>query len=171
MGVASFGGGGILGPNEYSLQLNTNSNSTTSACSGGAPGCTVWQQFIYGDASTSGSKGVFISYWLLGYGADGASCPSGYQSSKSSCFKNSSSVSAPDVPITGLGNLKLAAAVVSGGNDTVTFANGTTALQRERLGQRPENSHRVEPVGIQRGWRCRWLRGRVFGGPASIRAR
>jgi hypothetical protein len=127
VGVASFGGGGILGPNEYSLQLNTNSNSTTSACSGGAPGCTVWQQFIYGDASTSGSKGVFISYWLLGYGANGASCPSGYQASKSSCFKNSSSVSAPDVPITGLGNLKLAAAVVSGGNDTVTFANGTTA--------------------------------------------
>jgi hypothetical protein len=109
VGVASFGGGGILGPNEYSLQINTNSNSPTSACSGGAPGCTVWQQFVY-----NASEGVSIQYWLLGYGASGASCPSGYEG-KSNCVKYSSSVSAPDVPITDLGNLKLAAAVVSGG--------------------------------------------------------
>ena len=127
MGVASFGGGGILGPNEYSLQINTNSNSTTSACSGGAPGCTVWQQFFYSpDYSTPGSAEVLIQYWLLGYGASGASCPTGYEGA-SNCVKNSASVSAPDVPITGLGNLKLTASVVSGGNDTVTFINGTKA--------------------------------------------
>ena len=32
VGVPLFGGGGILGPNEYSLQINTNANLTTSAC-------------------------------------------------------------------------------------------------------------------------------------------
>jgi hypothetical protein len=45
----------------------------------------------------------------------------------SNCVQNSASVTAPDVPITGLGNLKLTASVVSGGNDTVTFMNGTKA--------------------------------------------
>ncbi len=128
-GVAAFGGGGTLGPNEYTLQINTNSNSTTSACSGGAPGCTVWEQFLYApDQLTSGSGGVFIQYWLLGYGASGASCPSGYMTSKSSCFKNSSSVEAPDVPITGLANLTLTGTAASGGNDTVVFTNGASAF-------------------------------------------
>ena len=37
VGVPSFGGGGILGRNEYTLQVNTNDNAKTSACSGGAP--------------------------------------------------------------------------------------------------------------------------------------
>jgi hypothetical protein len=40
------GGGGILGSNEYSVQLNTNFTGTTSVCAGHS-GCTVWQQFIY----------------------------------------------------------------------------------------------------------------------------
>ena len=126
VGVASFGGSGTLGSNEYTLQINTNNNSSTSACSGGAAGCTVWQQYLYApDQLTSGSAGVFIQYWLLGYGASGASCPGGYTTSKTSCFKNSPSVSAPDTPITGLGNLQLTATAASGGNDSVIFSNGT----------------------------------------------
>jgi hypothetical protein len=128
VGVASFGGGGVLGSNEYTLQINTNSNSTTSACSGGASGCTVWQQYLYApDQLVSGSGGVFIQYWLLGYGAGGASCPSGYTTSKTSCYLNSAAVEAPDTPITGLGNLQLTGTAASGGNDTVIFFNGTTA--------------------------------------------
>ncbi len=47
VGVPAFGGGGVLGPNEYTLQINTNSNSTTSACAGGDATCTVWQQYLY----------------------------------------------------------------------------------------------------------------------------
>lgn len=125
VGVPQFGGGGILGPNEYSLQINTNANSATSACSGGASGCTVWQQFIYAtDYPNSGTAGVFMQYWLLNYGAH---CPSGYFSASPHCYKNSPIAGAPDVPITGLPNLKLTGAVVPGGNDTVTFANGTQA--------------------------------------------
>ena len=56
VGVPAFGDGGILGPNEYTLQINTNANLGTSACSGGAATCSVWQQFIYAtDYETSGS--------------------------------------------------------------------------------------------------------------------
>jgi len=124
---SSVGGdGGILGVNEYTLQINTNDHASTSACSGGAAGCTVWQQFIYAtDYETQGSAAVFMQYWLLGFGA---SCPSGYWSSPPvDCYKNSNYVSVPDVPIPDLGNLKLTGTAVKSGNDTVTFANGTQA--------------------------------------------
>ena len=115
-GVTSETGAG--GANDYSLQLNTNFNLATSACSGGAAGCTVWQQFLYVPGS------VFIQYWLIGYGA---SCPGGYTSSSGSCYKNSSGTSAPSVAATGLGNVTLTGTATSGGNDTVMFTNGASA--------------------------------------------
>ncbi len=118
-GVTSETGAG--GTNDYSLQLNTNFNLSTSACSGGAAGCRVWQQFLYVPGT------VFIQYWLIGYGAGGASCPGGYTASGSNCYKNSSGTSAPSVAITGLANLTLTGTAASGGNDTVTFTNGGTA--------------------------------------------
>ncbi len=115
-GVTSESGAG--GANDYSLQLNTNFNLSTSACSGGAATCRVWQQFLYVPGT------VFIQYWLIGYGAGGASCPGGYTTSGSNCYKNSSGTSAPSVAITGLANLTLTGTAASGGNDTVTFTNG-----------------------------------------------
>ena len=126
VGVPAFGDGGILGGNEYTLQINTNANLTTSACSGATDNCTVWQQFIYAtDYETAGSAAVFMQYWLIGWGPN---CPGGYVSSSGiNCFKNSAYVAAPDVPITSLGNLKMTGTVVAGGNDTVTFSDGTVA--------------------------------------------
>lgn len=126
VGVAAFGGGGILGANEYTLQVNSNYTGTTSAC-GGHSGCTVWQQFIYSpDYSTKGKAFVFMQYWLIGYG--GTRCPSGWGSDGSGdCYRNSSGVSAPDEVITELANMKLSGAATSGGNDTVTFTHDTTA--------------------------------------------
>lgn len=126
VGVAAFGGGGILGPNEYTLQVNSNYDKTTAACKSHS-GCTVWQQFIYSpDYSTKGKAAVFMQYWLLGYG--GSSCPSGFGSDGSGdCYKNSSAVTAPDVPATQLANLKISGSATSGGNDKVVFTNGTTA--------------------------------------------
>jgi hypothetical protein len=126
VGVAAFGGGGILGPNEYSLQINSNYTGTTSAC-GGHSGCTVWQQFVYApDYSRQGSAFVFIQYWLIGYG--GTRCPSGWGSDGGGdCYRNSSGVSAPDEPITQLASMKMSGSATSGGNDTVTFTHGTTA--------------------------------------------
>ena len=86
----------------------------------------VGQQFLYApNYETKGSAAVFIQYWLLAYGS---TCPSGWTSDDDKdCYKNSGYVAAPDVAITGLASLKLAGTVVSGGNDTVTFTDGTTA--------------------------------------------
>jgi hypothetical protein len=124
VGVQSFGGGGILGPNEYSLQLNTNFTGTTSACKGHT-GCVVWQQFIYAtDYATEGEAAVFMQYWLIGWGS--SACPSGFGSDGGGdCFGNSKSVAAPDVKATSLSKLSISAA--AGTNDTVVFTDGTTA--------------------------------------------
>jgi hypothetical protein len=126
VGVAAFGGGGILGPNEYTLQINTNFTGTTSTCAGHS-GCTVWQQFIYSpDYNTPGQAAVFMQYWLIGWGS--SRCPSGWMSDGGGdCFRNSAFVAAPDMPITSLGQLTLSGSAVAGGNDTVVFNNGTNA--------------------------------------------
>jgi hypothetical protein len=126
VGVASFGGGGILGPNEYSLQLNTNFTGTTSACDGHTD-CVVWQQFVYAtDYATEGEAAVFMQYWLIGWGD--SDCPSGFSSAGGGdCYGNSKSVAAPDVKATSLGKLSLSGAAKAGSNDTVVFTDGTTA--------------------------------------------
>lgn len=126
VGVAAFGGGGILGPNEYTLQINSNYDQSTPACKNHS-GCTVWQQFIYSpDYNTNGKAAVFMQYWLLGYG--GSSCPSGFGSDGSGdCYKNSSAVTAPDIPATELANLKISGSATSGGSDKVVFTNGSKA--------------------------------------------
>ena len=126
VGVPAYGDGGILGANEYSLQINSQFTSTTSACKSHS-GCTVWQQAVYApDYETQGSAAVFFQYWLIGYG--GSSCPSGWGSDGSGdCYRNSSYVTAPDVPATQLGSVKIAATATSGGNDTVTYTYGSNA--------------------------------------------
>ena len=126
VGVAAYGGGGILGPNEYSLQINSSFDDTTSACKSHS-GCTVWQQYVYApDYEVDGEAAVFMQYWLIGYG--GSSCPSGFGSDGAGdCYKNSAAATAPDVPATQLANVKLTGTVSSGGNDTVVFTNGTQA--------------------------------------------
>jgi hypothetical protein len=126
VGVAAFGGGGILGPNEYTLQINSNADATTAACKGHS-GCVVWQQFIYSpDYSVQGEAAVFMQYWLINYGSN--SCPSGWGSDdEGDCYRNSAATTAPDVPITKLASLKLSGSVKSGGNDTVVFTDGTEA--------------------------------------------
>jgi hypothetical protein len=126
VGVAAYGGGGILGPNEYSLQINSQFTSTTSACHSHS-GCTVWQQFVYApDYEVQGEAAGFMQYWLIGYG--GTSCPSGWGSDGSGdCYRNSSYVALPDVPATQLGSMKVTGSATSGGNDTITVTYGTSA--------------------------------------------
>jgi hypothetical protein len=125
-GVAAYGDGGILGPNEYSLQLNTNFTGTTAACDGHA-GCVVWQQFIYAtDYAVEGEAAVFMQYWLIFWGD--SACPSGFASDGAGdCYGNSNSVAAPDVKPTSLASLSLSGAAASGGKDTVVFTDGTKA--------------------------------------------
>jgi hypothetical protein len=119
VGVAAFGGGGILGPNEYSLQMNTNDRMSTAACAGHS-GCTVWQQFVYATdyfISPAHTAGLFMQYWLLNYG----SCPTGWYQDGNDCYKNSAVVEVPDYTINELDQLALAA--------NVTGAGGTDLLQ------------------------------------------
>ncbi|MFY9643917.1 MAG: hypothetical protein WAK29_02000 [Terriglobales bacterium] len=127
VGVKAFGGGGILGPNEYTLQLNTNYTGTTAACAGHT-GCTVWQQFLYAtDYETKGEAAVFMQYWLLNWGD--SPCPTGFgNGGNGNCYGNSNYIAAPDVNITSLGSLSLTGATASG-SDVVLFEIGTTAYQ------------------------------------------
>jgi hypothetical protein len=127
VGVAAFGGGGILGPNEFSLQINSNFTGTTAACRG-HNGCTVWQQYVYApDFAVQGQAAVFIESWLINFGS--LNCPSPFQSDgQGDCVVNSAFTAAPDVPITSLGKLTLSGSATAGGNDVAVFSNGTTAF-------------------------------------------
>lgn len=127
VGVAAFGGGGILGPNEFSLQINSNFTGTTAACQGHS-GCTVWQQYVYApDFAVQGEAAVFIESWLINFGS--LNCPGGFESDGAGdCVINSAFTAAPDEPITALGKLTLSGSATSGGNDVVVFSNGTTAF-------------------------------------------
>ncbi|GLQ96184.1 hypothetical protein [Dyella mobilis] len=117
IGVAAYGDGGILGANEYSVQLNTQFTSTTSACKSHS-GCTVWQQWVYAtDYEENGEGAIFMQDWLIGYG--GSRCPSGFGSDGSGdCYKNSNAALPPDISPASLASLKLTATATSGGNDT-----------------------------------------------------
>jgi len=124
-GVASFGGGGIHGSNEYELQINTNDWGTTSACAR-RNNCRVWQQFLYATGKLIVPGGttaaVYIEYWLINWGAN---CPTKWNTSGSDCWKDSAYMEAPDVPITELGTVALGATATAGGEDTVTFFTPT----------------------------------------------
>jgi hypothetical protein len=117
VGVAAYGDGGILGANEYSVQLNTQFTSTTSACKSHS-GCTVWQQWVYAtDYEENGVGAIFMQDWLIGYG--GSRCPSGFGSDgEGDCYKNSNAALPPDISPASLASLKLTATAASGGNDT-----------------------------------------------------
>jgi hypothetical protein len=122
VGVAEYNDAGIHGPNEYSVQLNTNDKLTTSACARHS-GCNVWQQFVYvPDYLKKGHADVFMQYWLLGWGP---SCPGGWSQKDANCVTNSSYAKAPDLPITDLDNMQLTATATPGGDDSVTFYHGS----------------------------------------------
>jgi hypothetical protein len=127
----SVGGkGGILGANEYSVQLNTNDKMPTSACAGHSD-CTVWQQFVYAtDYIVPGKAEVFMQYWLRNWGS--SACPRGnWVKDGPHCFSNSPLAPAPDIPILGLGLVELEGSVQAGGFDTVTlyFAGDVVTMQ------------------------------------------
>lgn len=129
VGVQAYGDQGILGSNEYSLQINTNNGQGTSACGHSTTfDCHVWQQYVYAtdyDCDVWGCGGaVFIQYWLLDYGQ----CPSGWNqesSGSSNCYVNSDVVSAPDFPVSDLQNLSLHASASAGGQDCAVVYNNT----------------------------------------------
>jgi hypothetical protein len=130
VGVPAFGDGGILGPNEYSLQINSQFAPGSAACNGIA-GCLVWQQFVYSpDYLAQGVAGVFIEYWLIfEYGQPpDYTCPSGwYDIPPYYCVVNSNYTAAPDFPATDLGSVRLSGYAVADGSDTVVLSHDREA--------------------------------------------
>lgn len=141
VGVAAFGGGGILGPNEYTLQVNTNFYSNSPACDGYS-GCFAWQQYVMATNTPvsltsnqlTNETEVFIEYWLINYGVDNGSniCPSGFidagadaEGPGDDCVQNTkaTAIAKGQLPITDLAGLKLSGSATPGGTDaaTVTF--------------------------------------------------
>jgi hypothetical protein len=112
---------GLLGANDYSLQLNSNFMNTT-ACDGASDPakCLDWEQFVY----SSGYEQAFMQYWLINWNNP---CPSGWFSAGNDCYTNSAAVAVPREVITKLKTLKLSGAAKKGGIDTLVFTVATEA--------------------------------------------
>jgi hypothetical protein len=112
---------GLLGANDYSLQLNSNFMNTT-ACDGASnpAKCLDWEQFVY----SSGYEQAFMQYWLINWNNP---CPSGWFSAGNDCYTNSAAVAVPREVITKLKTLKLSGAAKKGGIDTLVFTVATEA--------------------------------------------
>jgi hypothetical protein len=122
--------GGLTGPNEYTLQVNTNF-ANTAACDGYTY-CYAWQQYV---VSTGGPTEVFIEYWLINYGVhDGNKdiCPNGFEDIGQSflfggqgdmCVQNTASTvvyGKGPIPITDLASLQLSGSAQANGTDRAT---------------------------------------------------
>jgi hypothetical protein len=126
--VPTSTGPGPSAPNTYSLQLNTQT-FTTTACSSSAA-CVGWEQFVYDSASND----VYIQFWLEHYDA---TCPSGWTTftfpnnpSDIYCYTNSQTVSLTvATPSAGsLSSVSLTGKAPVGGTDAVVMTVGGTAV-------------------------------------------
>jgi hypothetical protein len=126
-GVPKYDNQGNLGPNQYSVQLNTNGSSTNSHCDGHSE-CTVWQQFVYSThyPNADSPAVILIEYQLLNYDKYGTvGCPTGFTQYIWDCVGNSPAVVVPEVPAKDLGNLSLTATALAGENDSLFMSYGT----------------------------------------------
>ncbi|WP_162301152.1 hypothetical protein, partial [Xanthomonas prunicola] len=125
--------GVTTGVADYSMQINTDIASNPTTCSQfGYSSCKTWEQFIYstdsdGDASNGRTPIVFIQDWFFAgttaqYNSVG--CPSGWNAypAQNACYRNSNAVSAPLVPVSSIGSIKLTGSATAGGVDTVSFS-------------------------------------------------
>jgi hypothetical protein len=118
-GVTSETGGGVA--NSYSLQLNS-APFSSPICAGHA-GCQGWEQFVFSN-SGSGTGAAFIQFWILNYFT---TCPAGWNTYLSHCYKNGSAVAVPSQPISNLANLSLSGNT-NGTLDTVVMSTGSTIV-------------------------------------------
>jgi hypothetical protein len=141
VGVPAFGDGGILGPNQYSLQVNTNFYSNSPACDGYSA-CFAWQQYVMATDWVSPDKAaVFIEYWLIDYGIhegrnDRNICPSGFSDAGpypggpgDYCVQNTKAtvIASGQLPITDLAGLTLSGSATPNGTDAATVTYGGEA--------------------------------------------
>jgi hypothetical protein len=113
--------------NTYTLQINTDFFTGSSACAGSPnAGCQGWEQWIFWNTG-SGAGFAAMQYWLVSYNA---TCPTGQGWTQvpvlgTSCFKNSTnSVSVPNQPITNMANWRFTGTATSTG-DSITMSTGT----------------------------------------------
>jgi hypothetical protein len=144
VGVPAFGDGGILGKNEYTLQVNT--NFYHSAACGSYSGCLAWQQYVMSTNTPvsltsnqlTDKTEVFIEYWLINYGVDNGSdiCPSGFidggadsEGPGDDCVQNTAAtaIASGQLPITDLAGLTLSGSAAAGGTDAATVTYGGKA--------------------------------------------
>lgn len=121
---------GNTGPsiaNAYTLQINTDFFSGSTACAGSPnAGCTAWEQWVYWNFG-SGDGRASMQYWLVSYNAN---CPAGQGWNQvpvlgTSCWKNSTNaVSVPNQPITNMANWTFSGTATSAG-DSVSMSTGT----------------------------------------------
>lgn len=113
-------------PNDYSIQLNTNSDGTTRICAG-MPGCTVWQQFVYEAGEYSA---LYMQYWVFNFVSTScqssatvscpplANCPAGFNQvgDAPACWRNSKAARVGGgIPLAALQELELIGQAGSGG--------------------------------------------------------
>ena len=82
--------------------------------------CLSWLQYIY----SSSEQSVFMQYWLIFWDK---TCPSGWNTAGSDCYKNSAAVHAPTEVVTDLSKMTITGSAVNGGVDTTTFTDGANA--------------------------------------------
>jgi hypothetical protein len=127
---------GAAGPNDYSLQLNSNFFANATPCTGAASpaSCQGWEQFLYVPGQ------IFIQYWLLQYDNP---CPSQWGSDGlGDCYINSTkSTPVPAEPVTDLGNLTLIGQ--AGSTDTVSMSIGNDTLYA---------MSQASVLGLSKGW-------------------
>ncbi len=142
-------GSNKAGKDLYSLQMNTNTAlAPSSVCSAfGFTECANWQQYIYATEVSSLTSNAnpppnlgpeaFIETFVWGPSSQFNGCPSGWSEAgagpsidnepTSGCVRNAAAVAVASVTASQLANLKLEGTASAGGNDTVTFVDGTVA--------------------------------------------
>ncbi|WP_410210187.1 hypothetical protein [Aquirhabdus sp.] len=161
-----FGSGqsnGIIGTNEYTLQLNTNI-SHTPAC-GSYTNCLAWVQYVMStntpasltSSTLTNKTEVFVEYWLFDYGTSSRSkCPSGFVNAGADstngfggagvdCVQNTPAtvVYNGQLPITEMANVSFSGSVAASGNDIATVTYG---------GQAYSSSVADSKTGMSSGW-------------------
>jgi hypothetical protein len=108
------------GTNYYSLQLNSN----TYSCTYSSNPTTCWVQFVFQNNPGASSGYVFISYALLNYFLDYATCPTYFSHPNNiDCYSQAGSHSTPQESISNLATLSLSGSsnYASSGQDKANF--------------------------------------------------
>ncbi len=127
----------LAGANAFSLQVNSQTFTTSTIYTGSVFAATGWEQFVF-----LSSGAIYIQYWLIGYHSTYGGCPglgppggSSWAQSGTNCWANSPSNGAPSESPNGLVQLSLGgyANQNGSGNDKVNFCVYETSCYVEVL--------------------------------------